>query len=475
MLNRYGKLIFIDLETTGPNPLCDRITEIGMVEVSASGVRRWSTLVNPEMPIPPFIQQLTGISNDMVRDAPTFDAVQAELLERLNGGLFIAHNARFDYGFLRQAFRRFGASLRCEVLCTVKLSRKLFPAEVRHSLDALMERHKLSAQARHRALADADLLWQFWRKLEATLPPELMLDAIRQLLHRPNLPTHLDPDVLDDLPDGPGVYVFYDEHHVPLHVGKAAHLRQRVLAHFHAEHPTFKDMRLAREAHRLEWHETAGEVGAQLLRAQWMKCQRPAHAGARETALCSWLLRPDASDRMRPVLVYANEIDFGTTPGLHGLFTSRDKAQEALRALADKHALCLAMLGLGNDAPAGRECNAQTAHCCRNEDVAGSGPGAQQERLLEALSPIGIQPWPYAGPVAMTETGADGRRDVHVVDHWVSLGIVHDECEIQQLLDRAQGHPAFDIDSYRILSRALKLGKVQMRPLCAAHSAHRAR
>ncbi|HJV86167.1 MAG TPA: exonuclease domain-containing protein [Noviherbaspirillum sp.] len=438
MLNRYGKLIFIDLETTGPNPLCDHITEIGLVEVSAAGVQRWSTLVNPEMPIPPFIQQLTGISDDMVRDAPTFDTVQEELLERLRGSLFIAHNARFDYGFLRHAFRRFGANLRCEVLCTVKLSRKLFPEEARHSLDALVERHKLSAHTRHRALADADLLWQFWRKLEATLPADTMLEAIRQLLHRPNLPTHLDPDLLDDLPDGPGVYVFYGEHDMPLHVGKAAHLRQRILTHFHAEHPSYRDMRLARQMRRLEWHETAGEVGAQLLQAQLMKRQKPTLPGAHESTLCSWQLRPDASGVLRPALVFASEIDFGRATGLHGLFTSREKAQAALHALMEKHP--------NNSAE------------------------NQQEFLLAALSSISIQAWPYDGPVAIVETGVDGRSDVHVVDNWVSLGIAHDAWEIRQLLDRAPARSSFDVDSYRILSRALKLGKVQARPLHAAHS-----
>lgn len=240
MINRFGKLIFIDLETTGPNPAADLITEIGIVEVSAAGVNRWSTLVNPQMPIPPFIQHLTGINDEMVQHAPTFDMLKDEVLRRLQGGLFIAHNARFDYGFLRNAYKRHNISLRCEALCTVKLSRKLFPQEVKHGLDALVARHGLSAQGRHRALADADLLWQFWRKLEATTAPELLSGAIEQLLQRPSIPAHLEPELLDDVPDTPGVYVFYGEHDVPLHIGRGGQLRQRVLSHFH-EQPSYKD------------------------------------------------------------------------------------------------------------------------------------------------------------------------------------------------------------------------------------------
>ena len=112
------KLVFVDLETTGANPAVDRITEIGVVEVDHSGeATHWSTLVNPEQPIPAFIQSLTGISNEMVRKSPTFAELATSLHERLEGALFIAHNARFDYGFLRNAFDQLGLSFKPDVLC----------------------------------------------------------------------------------------------------------------------------------------------------------------------------------------------------------------------------------------------------------------------------------------------------------------------------------------------------------------------
>jgi DNA polymerase-3 subunit epsilon len=157
---RFKRLVFIDLETTGANAATDRITEIGLIEVRAGAVHRWSSLVNPGIPIPPFIQELTGIDDGMVRNAPPFSALRDELLQRLSGCVFIAHNARFDHGFLRNAFAEHGHQLHCDVLCTVKLSRKLFPDERKHSLDTLITRHQLQVGDRHRALADADLLWQ---------------------------------------------------------------------------------------------------------------------------------------------------------------------------------------------------------------------------------------------------------------------------------------------------------------------------
>lgn len=187
------KLIFVDLETTGANLLNDRITEIGIVTVSTNGsIDRWSTFVNPQRAIPPFIQELTGISDRMVAVAPSFDRVATELHERLEGGLFIAHNARFDYGFLHHAFARTGYALRSEMLCTVKLSRALFPKEKKHNLDTLILRHDLVPEARHRALADADLLWQLWGKLTTTMPHDIFSKTVTTLRQRPSLSSVID-------------------------------------------------------------------------------------------------------------------------------------------------------------------------------------------------------------------------------------------------------------------------------------------
>lgn len=180
------KLHFVDLETTGANQINDRITEIGIITTNIDGsVDRWSSFVNPGMPIPAFIQQLTGIDDDMVAHAPPFAALANELRLRLSDGLFIAHNARFDYGFLHQAFLRNDHAMQTDMLCTVKLSRALFPEEKKHNLDTLIARHALVPQARHRALADADLLWQLWHKLGTAFPSGVFAQAVDRLRQRP--------------------------------------------------------------------------------------------------------------------------------------------------------------------------------------------------------------------------------------------------------------------------------------------------
>ena len=163
MLDRA--LVFLDVETTGSSSSVDRITEIGLIEVDCGEyVCEWSTLVNPQVPISPFIESLTGISDAMVADAPTFAQIAPELQARLAGRMLVAHNARFDYGFLRAEFARVDTDYTAELICTVKLSRKLFPGHQRHNLDSLIERHAVSCDARHRALGDARVLWDLLAK-----------------------------------------------------------------------------------------------------------------------------------------------------------------------------------------------------------------------------------------------------------------------------------------------------------------------
>lgn len=177
------KVIFLDLETTGASAGQDRITEVGLIEVDDGYfVREWSTLVNPGMPIPPLIQSLTGINDAMVATAPYFEDIARELRDAIAGRMLIAHNARFDYGFLEQEFRRIDQDFSAPVLCTVRLSRKLFPQHARHNLDTLISRHDIECDARHRALGDARVLWQLAQQWRTDPGEAAVLEAMAKLL-----------------------------------------------------------------------------------------------------------------------------------------------------------------------------------------------------------------------------------------------------------------------------------------------------
>ncbi|WP_250508706.1 exonuclease domain-containing protein [Caballeronia sp. GACF4] len=270
-------IVFVDLETTGGTFGIDRITEIGIVEVGPNGVSQWTTLVNPQKPIPGFIQQLTGITDAMVRDAPTFEALAQDLFERMNGRLFIAHNAHFDHSFLKGEFRRLDLRFTPDVLCTVQLSRAVYPAESRHGLDALVERHALVPSARHRALADADLLWQFWQHLHRSHAADLLSAHVERVTRRFQIAAHIDEDTIERIPVGCGVYVFRGDDDAPLYVGRSVRLRQRVRSHLVGPRRSAKDLRLSALVRRVEWRATGGEIGALLAEAQLVAALRPAH------------------------------------------------------------------------------------------------------------------------------------------------------------------------------------------------------
>lgn len=454
---KFDKLVFIDLETTGTNPIADRITEIGLVEVDAQGsATHWSSLVNPGVSIPSFIQGLTGISNAMVKDAPSFAELAPALHDRLQGALFIAHNARFDYGFLRNAFDEAGLPYKADVLCTVKLSRALYPKERKHNLDTLITRHDLKADARHRALADADLLWQLWQKLTAVHPEETFNAALHSLLQRPSLPSNLPADVLDSIPDTPGVYLFYGENDLPLYVGKSVKLRQRVLSHFNADHKLFKEMRLSQQLHRIDVRETAGEIGALLLEAQLVKDLQPVHNRLlrRQGDLCAWQLKEDERGHTLPVLINASDHDFGRADRLYGLFSGKRKAEAALRELAETHQLCLVTLGLEGRSGKNKPCFNWQLKRCKGVCIGKEDPSFHRARLEAALASLRVKTWPYPGAIGLVEE-IGTRTDTHVVDNWCYLGTARSEDELYSLLEHAPARPAFDLDTYKILNRAL--------------------
>jgi DNA polymerase-3 subunit epsilon len=450
--NKYPRLAFVDLETTGGTASEDRITEVGIIEVDEDGVREWSSLVNPQAHIPEFIESLTGISNAMVENAPTFAELADDIHARLADRIFIAHNARFDHGFLKNEFTRTGHDFRPPVLCTVRLSRKLFPGFARHNLDAIAERHQLVVTERHRALGDAQLIWQFWQKIQETHAAELVNDAVSKLISRPALPSCLDGLRTDALPSTHGVYLFYGENDLPLYVGKANNLRRRVVSHFSGDHASSKELEFRRQTQRIDWVQTAGEIGALLQEAALVKKLMPTHNEALHSSeeSCSWRLVP-CNGKLQAVLAGTDDLFFAHDPQLYGLFTSAREAKDALKSIADAHSLCHVSLGLEKPR-GGKACSASRAGKCLGACAGKESIESHNERVAAALLHLRLQPWPYEGAIGIRENGA-----IHVIDAWAYLGTANSAQETSTLLEKSRHR--FDCDVYQIMQKRLpKLG-----------------
>lgn len=450
-----ASVVFVDLETTGANPVYDRIIEIGIVKVVDGTVEyEWQQLVNPGQPIPPTIQGFTGITDAMVEDAPSFEQIAQEVLARLEGSLFVAHNARFDHGFLKNEFRRLDMAFQPRVLCTVKLSRALYPEHHRHGLDALIARHNLRCDARHRALGDARALWEFVQHAYADRPCEAIEAALAKAGRTPSLPSGLEPEMLDAVPEGPGVYVFYGENDLPLYVGKSVNMRSRVAAHFAADHTAGRAMRIAREVRRIDWIETAGELGALLKEAQLIKEKLPIHNRhlRRQGELCSFRLREAPAGAVAVEAVCAEDLQPQDVSALYGLFRTRREANKVLRELAEQHQLCHARLGL----EAGKgACLAHQLKRCRGACAGRESVEMHDLRLRAAFSALKLRTWAYPGRIAVHEQHpSSDRAQFHLVESWCYLGSVDDEADLHEAA-QARLPVAFDVDIYKILTRYL--------------------
>ena len=472
-------LVFVDLETTGGNAAYHRITEVGMVRMHDGVViEEWNSLVNPECPIPAYIATFTGITDEMVADAPRFADIASLVLDKLRGPVFVAHNARFDYSFLRTEFRRLGMNFSAPVLCTVKLSRRLFPQFPRHSLDAVMERHQLTCTARHRALGDAQVLSAFWCKLRNEVSVERLAAAAQAVTGANKLPAHFPAGLADELPEGPGVYRFFGENDELLYIGKSHSLRARILGHFTHEQTEAKEQKKARQTRRMDWLETAGVLGAQLKEAQWIKTQQPAYnkrvksgndsvtmrlqtqgsreqgartphsggRGAKESGQAP-AAQPQGTPMQAVRFVAIDGVQPHELADCFGLFHSQKDARKALSDIARAHSLCLKVLGLEDGAGA---CVGYSLLKCKGACVGKEPLLLHNMRVQMAVSALKLKTWPFPGRIALKE----GHSEYHVLDHWTYLGTARCEEELAELAGAAT-EGGFDAEVYRILMRHL--------------------
>ncbi len=448
--------VLLDLETTGATPLKDRITEIALIKYEGNQeVARWQTLVNPEVPISSFIQQLTGINNEMVANAPNFKQIAGELLDYLKDSVLCAHNVRFDHGFLKNEFKRVGIDLRQKVLCTVKLSRKLYPQHQSHGLDAIIARHALVCESRHRAMGDVEMMVGFLTAANQELGSVAVRHAAEALLKgSKSLPPHIDANLVDSLPESPGVYLFYGDTSLPLYIGKSVNIRERVLSHFSSDHASTKEMRISQEIKHIEWIETAGEFSALLLESKLVKAHQPIYNRQlrRERQLCSWRIAEDHTQLPLVTLVQLDEVEPVNLGQLFGTFKSKRQAIEVLRKIAETHQLCPRLLGLESGKGA---CFAYQLKRCRGVCADKETSALHFLRLRQAMTAHQLKTWPFKGKVGIHETHRfNDKSAVHLFEHWIYLGSVEDASALDEITT-TKSEMVFELDTYKLLLKEL--------------------
>ncbi len=269
------KYAIVDIETTGGLFKRDRITEIAIVlHDGKSNIEQFSSLVNPERSIPPEISRITGITNEMVQDAPKFYEIAKQVVELLEGAIFVAHNVRFDYTFIKNEFKALGYTFTKRQLCTVKLARKAFPGLTSYSLGNLIRHFDIQVEARHRALDDTLATTELFEQIIQTFDQKDELTLfINQGIKEAQLPKGISIDQLHDLPEEPGVYYFINEHNRVVYIGKAKNIKARIFQHFNKV--TAKAAKLYQQVKEISFELTGNELVALLHEAHEIKLRQP--------------------------------------------------------------------------------------------------------------------------------------------------------------------------------------------------------
>lgn len=267
----------VDIETTGSYAGDNGITEIAIIIHNGEHIlEKFETLVNPGTSIPYHIQTLTGIDDDMVAKAPSFKQIAKTVYTLLHKRVFIAHNVNFDYSFLNQELQRAGYDWKAPKLCTVRLSRKIFPNLASYSLGKLCQNLGIPIYHRHRAMGDVEATVTLFERLMQNDIESIIATTLKNTKeHR--LPTHINQDDFLRLPESEGIYFFKDKSDRILYVGKAINIKKRVLSHFSGNSTTQKRQSFINDIHRIDYHESGTELMALLMECKMIKQHWPIH------------------------------------------------------------------------------------------------------------------------------------------------------------------------------------------------------
>lgn len=268
----------VDIETTGGNASHSRITEIAiLIHDGEKVIERWETLINPEKEIPPAIFALTGITNEMVSNAPIFEMISDTVFEMLSNRIFVAHNVNFDYSFIRHELEKAGIKWTAKKLCTVRAARKIKPGLPSYSLGRLCKSLEIDLENRHRAGGDADATAILFSNLLVWDSEHEIDKMIQKTSQDQRLPPNLPREDFDQLPEKIGIYYFYNEQKKVVYVGKAINLKKRVASHFSGHKITPQRQNFLRDIYAITFEVCGTELIALILECTEIKDLWPIH------------------------------------------------------------------------------------------------------------------------------------------------------------------------------------------------------
>ena len=336
----------IDIETTGLRPTEDKITEIAIYKHDGESiVDSFESLVNPECYISDRISKMTGITNEMVADAPKFHELAKQIIEITEYTVFVAHNAHFDYGFIREAFKNLGYKFTRKTLCTVRVSRKIFPGLASYGLAKLTAHFKITLDNHHRAAADALATVQIFEKLLAKNTNKLVKNVVETEIKAKNIPPKINLDEYEALPEETGVYYFHNEAGDIIYVGKSINIKKRVGSHFTQNLNNRKSIDFKSQVAGISYEIMGSELVALLFESDEIKKHHPKFNRAQRRTRYFWGIYQKTTPEGYLELYAARlETEKDKTPLT--MCGSGHTAREILYSKVREYKLCMKFCGL---------------------------------------------------------------------------------------------------------------------------------
>jgi DNA polymerase-3 subunit epsilon len=331
----------LDIETTGGQFNEEGITEIAIYKFDGHEVvDQFISLINPEIPIQPFVVKLTGINNAMLRSAPKFFEVAKRIIEMTNDCVIVAHNASFDYRILRTEFRRLGYDFQAKTICTVELSKKLIPEQPSYSLGKLVRALGIPMADRHRASGDAMATTKLFKMLlEKDLTKEIVKDFIKLEIEKGISPKLLD--IVEHLPSKTGIYYIHNEKGNLIYIGKSRNIKKRINQHFTGS--SVKCKKIQTEVFAVTYEETGSELIALLKESEEIKINRPRHNRSQRKTIFQWALYAE-KDQNGYLNLKLQKAD-GRRKEITS-FTTLQEGKNALFRITSQYHLCQKLTGL---------------------------------------------------------------------------------------------------------------------------------
>ncbi|MBZ4192106.1 exonuclease domain-containing protein [Niabella beijingensis] len=377
----------VDIETTGSYAAASGITEISIQVLDAEGtvLERFESLVNPVHSIPGYIQALTGISNEMVEDAPLFEGIAAQVYELLHDRIFVAHSVNFDYSFVKSQLAACGYELVSNKLCTVRLSRKLLPGHASYGLGRLCEALGIRHYNKHRAGGDMDATVALFQLLLQKDTEGHIVKSLRKTSKEQVLPPNVPKSDFDQLPYTPGVYYFHDDKGKIVYVGKAKNIRYRVSSHFSNNSTSRQKQNFMRHVYRISFEECGTELMAAVKESTEIRRLWPRFNASqkRREELYGIISYEDQNGYLR---LCVDRMTRGRT--LLSSYHQIENARASLRQLVHDYALCPRLCFI--EAPLYDEAlhRQQCRGACEKEER----PEDYNGRVLEAIRHLNEQP-----------------------------------------------------------------------------------